>query len=71
MSTGLANWREIGASVIMACLNTLVALMLICIGLLLAIAVSILARGTRKTEPKACSSAIRYRRLTSERSIRL
>jgi hypothetical protein len=52
VSIGLTNWREIGASVILACLNTLVALLLICIGLLLVIAVSILARGARKTAPK-------------------
>jgi hypothetical protein len=70
MSTGLANWREIGASVILACLNTLVALTLICLSLFLVIAVSILARGARAIKPKACSSAIRHRRLTSERPIR-
>ena len=70
MSIGLVNWREIGASMILACLNTLVALMLICLGLFLVIAVSILARGARGIAPKACSSAIRHRRLTSERPIR-
>jgi predicted tellurium resistance membrane protein TerC len=70
MSTGLANWREIGASVILACLNTLVTLTLICLGLFLMIAVSIMARGVRKNEPKTCPSAIRDGRLMSERPFR-
>jgi hypothetical protein len=70
MSTGLANWREIGAAVILACLNTLVALTLICLSLFLMIAVSILTRGARGTAPKIYSSAIQHRRLTSERPIR-
>jgi hypothetical protein len=70
MSTMLANWREIGASLILACLNTLVALTLICLSLFLVIAVSILACGARGIAPKACSSTIRHRRLTSERPIR-
>jgi hypothetical protein len=71
MSTELATCRDICASVILACLNTLVALTLICLGLLVVIAVSTAARGGRTTEPKARSSAIRHGRLTSERSIRL
>jgi hypothetical protein len=70
MSTALANWREIAASVILACLNTLVALTLICLSLCVVIAVSIAARGARRTVPKACSSATRHARLTSERPIR-
>lgn len=51
MSIGLVNWREVGASMILACLNTLVALALICLGLFLVIAVSILARrASNRTE---------------------
>jgi hypothetical protein len=66
MSTGLANWREIGAPVIMACINRLVALTLICLSLFLVIAVSVLARGARASAPMIRSSETRGSRVNEK-----
>ena len=49
MSVWLVSGREIGASLVLACLNILVAMMLIGLGLLLALAVSVQTRCSRMT----------------------
>ncbi len=57
----LGTWREMGASLMLAVVNTLVALMLIFLSVLLVIAISLLSRGAGAVPGKHCSSPARLR----------
>ena len=58
MSVWLTSGRDIGASLVLTCLNILVAMMLMSLGLLLALAVSIQTRCSRLTPSSISSRAV-------------
>ena len=61
MSVDLGTWREMGASLMLAVVNTLLALVLIFFSVLLVIAVSLLSRGAGAAQAKHCSWPARLR----------
>ena len=69
MSVWLTSARDIGASLLLTCINILVAMMLMSLGLFLALAVSIQARCSRlKHCASASSHAVRASGPTDRRS---